>query len=149
MYPACSPPVAWYARAGALLAEVGPLDASTIVFSKRSQLATPQALSSRLPSVRISKAARRKAADSSTSAMLAVVLPVLAEYLIDAEAGVIQSTQMTLRQLLKLKEAVAALDQLDPSIRRCLEIFRKVCANPLQRGGHFPGAGRSSLGYAP
>lgn len=109
---------------GELLAEVGPLDASTIVFNK--QMSQPAKGWLRPAKVLTSRAQRRKAVDGGNATVLLAVLPVLAEYLVDEDALVIQSTQRTLRGLLHLKEGMGVLPQLDDTVKQAVEIFAKV-----------------------
>ena len=124
--------------AGALLAEVGPLDASTIVFSKQIRSATAADFRLEPAPTRTAQAKRKAAtsADVGIQAMLAAVLPHLAECLTDANAAVISSAQKTLRELMLLREATGAMDQLPSVTRQSIEIFRKVSSAGFPACGH-------------
>ncbi|KAK9814933.1 hypothetical protein WJX73_002395 [Symbiochloris irregularis] len=105
--------------AGALLAEVGPVSASSItVAAKGHPLGQPIA-------AQRSRAGARRKADDSTLAMLSAVLPKLAIYLISEDAGLITATQTCLQRLLLLPDAVQALEQLDKPTRDCLAVFKQ------------------------
>lgn len=58
--------------------------------------------------------------------MLAAILPVLADCLIDSDTAVIQSAQRTARKLLSLPDSISALQRLPEATQLSLMIFQKV-----------------------
>ena len=108
---------------------MGPHHSATAAVTKHQGTLAPLASGA----ATTARQARRKAVDSSSVAVLRAVLPKLAEYLVDGNAEVIQSTQKCMRELVKYEETIQALEQLDRPTQQCLMVYKKVCWSLYKR----------------